>query len=97
VRTRAPIRTRLRGASAHVVVQARGWVFPCEINPRFQNSTALLSFGLADTPGATPAPAPDAESLRLTPAAVAAIRWLRARVELHDAQPIAGGAQASPA
>ena len=38
-----------------LVIDRRGRVLPCEINPRFQNSTALLNFGLADTPGATPA------------------------------------------
>lgn len=171
------------------VIDGRGRVLPCEINPRFQNSTALLNFGLADTPGVTPAvahlrtfagaadeigpepvpgpalsqilvhssfrapeqisgngvqpgqyrrrgdeyeyvgdtfdprelaadgllivgavahagmhikagaalarlvvrgPVLDAESLRLTPAAVTAIQWLRARVGLRDVQPMSG-------
>ena len=172
-----------------LVIDGRGRVFPCEVNPRFQNSTALLNFGLADSPAATPAvahlasfadavgeissrlvqapplsqiivhsslhgpdqvsgsgiesgqyvrsgddyvygsdtfdpreleddgvlvvgcvsragmqvtagaaiarlvvrgPVLDAETLRLTPAAVTAVRWLRSCVELHDAQPIPG-------
>lgn len=171
------------------VIDDRGRVLPCEINPRFQNSTALLNFGLADSPGAAPAiahlqtfagapheiepepvpgpafsqilvhssfrapdqvsgrgvapgqyrrrgddyeyvadtfdprelaadgllivgavpragmhvkagaalarlvvrgPVLDAESLRLAPAAVTAIRWLRERVGLRDGQPMSG-------
>lgn len=171
------------------VIDGRGRVLPCEINPRFQNSTALLNFGLADTPAITPAvahlasfagadgdigsepvaapaysqvlvhssfhapdqvsgrglrsgqylrredgyahagdtidprelaadgllvvgavpragmhvkagaalarmvvrgPLLDAESMRLAPAAVVAIRWLRARMQLRDEQPVTG-------
>lgn len=178
-----------------LVIDRRGRVLPCEINPRFQNSTALLNFGLAGTPALTPAaahlasfagvvgetspqpvtgpplsqilvhssirepdqvsgagvhsgqyrrrgdeyaylgdtfdprdlddgdmlvvggvsragmqvkagaglarlivkgPVLDAESFRLTPAAITAIRWLRGRIELRDAQPVAGLEQASP-
>ena len=41
-------------------------------------------------------PVLDAESLRLAPAALAAIGWLRSRIELRDAEPVTGMEHASP-